>query len=58
MTKETTNSKHVESRGYEPPRIVSHSAEGLQKVSLAMNACSGFSRSRDDDDKGESTTTY
>ncbi len=47
-----------EKAGYEPPRIVSHSADGLQKVSLAMNACTGFSRSRGDDDDDGKTTTY
>ena len=58
MNDKTPKIIQAESKGYEPPRIVSHSAEGLQKVSLAMNACTGFSRSRDDDEEDKSTTTY
>ncbi|MCB2154324.1 hypothetical protein KQI84_05520 [bacterium] len=58
MTDKTDKNTAAEVRIYEAPRIVSHSAEGLQKVSLAMNACTGFSRSRDDDGDDKSTTTY
>jgi hypothetical protein len=48
-TKTATVAK-TEARGYQAPRIVTHSAEALKGATLAVNACTGFSRRRGDGD--------
>jgi len=48
--------------GYVPPRIVTHSVEALRNATLSLNACTGFTRRRGEDDDsdggGDGGVTY
>lgn len=43
---------------YQPPRIVTHSSESLDRITLSVNACASFTTRRDEaeEDEGEAVS--
>lgn len=60
-TTANTSPEQAGGPAYEPPRILSHSAEHLEGMTIDVNACtSAFGARRSDDDKssGDDAVTY